>query len=71
MTKNDGIETNLRNEASMGKMWHYIRVGYPLPSFDKKWKPYYRFAHTRVPAGEPSFHGAFFQTSFTLLGSLR
>lgn len=92
---------------------YYVQVAYRLPTFEKKWKPYYRFEHTRVPpgepifqtplpslsgflvpdlvqstagvrfdfsdfaafkgeyrnsrrgVGEPSFHGAFFQTSFT------
>ena len=97
---------------SFNSQAYYAQVAYRLPILQKKWKPYYRFEHTRVPAGEPifdvplvaptfvvpdlvqstagirfdfsdfaafkgeyrntrrgagepSFHGAFFQTSFT------
>jgi hypothetical protein len=32
---------------------YYIQMAYRLPWFDKKWKPYYRFEHIHVPAGEP------------------
>jgi hypothetical protein len=32
---------------------YYIQVAYRLPWNDKKWKPYYRFEHIHLPAGEP------------------
>jgi hypothetical protein len=32
---------------------YYIQVAYRLPWDDKKWKPYYRFEHIHLPAGEP------------------
>jgi hypothetical protein len=34
---------------------YYVQVGYRLPWFEKKWKPYYRFEHIHIPAGEPVF----------------
>jgi hypothetical protein len=34
---------------------YYVQVGYRLPWFEKKWKPYYRFEHIRVPMGDPIF----------------
>ena len=32
---------------------YYIQVAYRLPWNAKKWKPYYRFEHIHIPAGEP------------------
>jgi hypothetical protein len=32
---------------------YYLQVAYRLPWLEKKWKPYYRFEHLHVPAGEP------------------
>ena len=34
---------------------YYLQVGYRLPWFQKKWKPYERFEHIHVPMGEPIF----------------
>jgi len=34
----------------------YVQVGYRLPWQENRWKPYYRFEHIHVPAGEPLFH---------------
>jgi hypothetical protein len=32
---------------------YYIQLAYRLPWNDKKWKPYFRFEHMHIPAGEP------------------
>jgi len=32
---------------------YYIQVAYRLPWLERKWKPYFRFEHMHVPAGEP------------------
>ncbi len=31
----------------------YVQVGYRLPWFEKRWKPYYRFEHIHLPLSEP------------------
>jgi hypothetical protein len=31
----------------------YVQVAYRFPWMEKRWKPYYRFEHIHVPAGEP------------------
>lgn len=32
---------------------YYIQMAYRLPWLERKWKPYFRFEHMHVPAGEP------------------
>jgi hypothetical protein len=32
---------------------YYVQVAYRLPWLERKWKPYFRFEHMHVPAGEP------------------
>ena len=32
---------------------YYVQLAYRLPWLDRKWKPYFRFEHMHIPAGEP------------------
>jgi hypothetical protein len=40
---------------------YYIQLAYRLPWQQRKWKPYYRFEYTHVPATEPLFSVVDFQ----------
>ncbi len=46
----------IASSQSVNSQAFYVQVGYRLPWQDKRWKPYYRFEHTRVPASEPIFN---------------
>lgn len=46
----------LSTAQSVNSQAFYVQVGYRLPWQDKRWKPYYRFEHTRIPASEPIFN---------------
>jgi hypothetical protein len=44
-----------QNGQTFNSQAYYVQVGYRLPWFEKKWKPYYRFEHIHVPMGDPIF----------------
>jgi hypothetical protein len=39
--------------ATFNSQGYYVQLAYRLPWFESKWKPYLRFEHIHVPAGEP------------------
>ncbi len=47
---------------------YYIQLAYRLPWEARKWKPYYRFEYTHVPASEPLFSVPAFEVT-DLVGS--
>ncbi|OLD17625.1 MAG: hypothetical protein DMG86_10640 [Acidobacteria bacterium] len=47
---------------------YYIQLAYRLPWEARKWKPYYRFEYTHVPASEPLFSAPAFEVT-DLVGS--
>ncbi len=46
----------IATNAPFNSQAFYVQLAYRLPWQDKRWKPYYRFEHIHVPAGEPVFH---------------
>ena len=47
---------------------YYVQLAYRLPWEQRKWKPYYRFEYTHVPATEPLFSSTNFEVT-DLVGS--
>jgi len=47
---------------------YYVQLAYRLPWEQRKWKPYYRFEYTHVPAAEPLFSSTNFEVT-DLVGS--
>ena len=47
---------------------YYVQLAYRLPWESRKWKPYYRFEYTHVPASEPLFSVPAFEVT-DLVGS--
>jgi hypothetical protein len=44
-----------QNGQTFNSQAYYFQVAYRLPWFEKKWKPYYRYEHIHIPAGDPIF----------------
>ena len=42
---------------SASSLAYYVQAAYRLPSFDRLWKPYYRFEHIDISQADPVFSG--------------
>jgi hypothetical protein len=49
-----------------GNVAYYLQTAYRLPSFNKVWKPYYRFEHINIDAADQVFTGVMNLDSSTL-----
>jgi hypothetical protein len=46
-----------RPSGSFNSQAFYVQLGYRLPQFEQRWKPYYRWEYIHIPSSDPVFTG--------------
>ncbi|MBZ5634627.1 MAG: hypothetical protein LAO55_16000 [Acidobacteriia bacterium] len=49
--------TETGRPGSFNSQAFYVQLGYRLPEFDQRWKPYYRWEYIHIPSSDPVFAG--------------